>query len=289
MGVNPIDKNLISSSHINFLFGAGVNGQAFPQLKGFVKSLKLLSQKLGHEVEDFEGGVNELSKKDREEVYGKFKEEFQNFDKNIDFTNSSLENLKVLFKEIFEIVEQSENRQKDMKQINVYTLNYDTIPDRLLTSLGFTNNSVSANTINTNLQFLDMVSYNLKLKKFVPTFVISRLHGDINQPVFPGNNKYEESLASEHFEITYKMKEQLCKYNSVLFVIGYSCNDEHINKILKDCMNHGLVIYWFKYDETNKVLETDFQNQLCIIEQKDSNKPEDTTKRCADLLRECHE
>lgn len=29
------DINVLSSSHINFLFGAGVNGKAFPQLKSF--------------------------------------------------------------------------------------------------------------------------------------------------------------------------------------------------------------------------------------------------------------
>lgn len=30
---NCFDTNILSSSHINFLFGAGVNGKAFPQLK----------------------------------------------------------------------------------------------------------------------------------------------------------------------------------------------------------------------------------------------------------------
>ena len=33
------EKNIIASSHINFLFGAGVNGKAFPQLEGFEKTI----------------------------------------------------------------------------------------------------------------------------------------------------------------------------------------------------------------------------------------------------------
>ena len=44
-----------------------------------------------------------------------------------------------------------------------------------------------------------------------------------------------------------KMKEKLSRENSVLIVIGYSGNDEHINKILKDCISSGLTIYWFKF------------------------------------------
>lgn len=33
-----IDKNILSSTHISFLFGAGVNGSALPQLSTFVET-----------------------------------------------------------------------------------------------------------------------------------------------------------------------------------------------------------------------------------------------------------
>lgn len=42
-------KNIISSSHINFLFGADVNGRAFPQLNGFKDTIKLLSSFVGQD------------------------------------------------------------------------------------------------------------------------------------------------------------------------------------------------------------------------------------------------
>lgn len=35
------DRNTLSSAHIYFLFGAGVNGRALPQLKDFVDTKKL--------------------------------------------------------------------------------------------------------------------------------------------------------------------------------------------------------------------------------------------------------
>lgn len=50
-------KNIISSSHINFLFEAGVNGRAFPQLNGFKDTIKLLSSFVGQDIQDFEGAI----------------------------------------------------------------------------------------------------------------------------------------------------------------------------------------------------------------------------------------
>lgn len=146
------------------------------------------------------------------------------------------------------------------------------------------NNSVSASTLGENIKFLDLVAYDYTTYKYVPTFMISKLHGDIERPIYPGLDKYKTSLASEYFEINFRMKEQLCKFNSVLFVIGYSCNDEHINKILLDCIKHGLVIYWFKFGLNDKVLENCPENQLIIVDQKDYNNPIDSTRICAEYL-----
>ncbi|WP_180963097.1 hypothetical protein [Massilicoli timonensis] len=42
-----LNKNILSSSHINFLFGVGVNRSAFPQLKGFIKTIMLFYLGIG--------------------------------------------------------------------------------------------------------------------------------------------------------------------------------------------------------------------------------------------------
>lgn len=279
------DKNVISSAHINFLFGAGVNGRAFPQLNGFTKTIVELKTFLHKEIDDFEAAINELSSECcKDYVYSRFSEEFKEFEEKIDYSNKSLIHLSELFSTIYKIVEDSENRQRDMKQINIYTLNYDNIVENILDSLGFMNNSVSACNLGENIKFLDMVAYDYTTYKFMPTFMISKLHGDINKPIYPGINKYETSLSSEYFEINFRMKEQLCKYNSVLFVIGYSCNDKHINKILLDCMKHGLMIYWFKYSESDKILEECPEKQI-IVKDNDYKTPQDTTLICSQFFK----
>ena len=42
MNIDKFDSKILSSSHISFLFGAGVNGTAFPQINRFNKSTDLL-------------------------------------------------------------------------------------------------------------------------------------------------------------------------------------------------------------------------------------------------------
>ena len=60
---NFINKNIIASSHINFLFGAGVNGKAFPQLNGFEKSVNKMEEILSKKIENFEDSINEMKKR----------------------------------------------------------------------------------------------------------------------------------------------------------------------------------------------------------------------------------
>lgn len=281
------EKNIIASSHINFLFGAGVNGKAFPQLEGFEKTIFELKKRIDDKYCGFEDSINLLDQDGQQYVYNVFKEEFKSF--SVDYENRSLVHLGQMLSEIYNIVESTENRQRDMKQINIYTLNYDCIVEEILSYSGYLNNVISASNLGTNIKFLDIVGYDYAVRKFIPSFMISKLHGDIENPIFPGKNKFEASLQADYFEINYRMKQQLCKYNSILIVIGYSCNDEHINKILYDCIKHGLVIYWFKFSETDKVLQNVPENQLIVFEQNDYKNPIDTTYICYEKLREINE
>ena len=59
--------------------------------------------------------------------------------------------------------------------------------------------------------------------------------------------------------------------------------------ILYDCIKHGLVIYWFKFSETDKVLQNVPENQLIVFEQNDYKNPIDTTYICYEKLREINE
>lgn len=148
-----INKNIIASSHINFLFGAGVNGKAFPQLNGFEKSVNKMEEILSKKIDNFEDSINEMKKEDIDVVYDIFTNEFKNYENELDYTNISLINLKKMLNTIYKIVENAENRQRDMKQINIYTLNYDNIVENILNSEGYMNNSVSASTLGENIKF----------------------------------------------------------------------------------------------------------------------------------------
>lgn len=283
MEILKFDSKILSSSHINFLFGAGVNGTAFPQINKFCKATNLLQNLLGESFNNFEEAIDKLkSEEDKNKVLDLFKEEFNDFTSAINYNNQSIKNIELLFSNINRLVEESENRTKTTKQVNIYTLNYDMIVETVLEKLGYLCNSISSSNIKNHDKFFYMVGYNFLFNKFVPTYLVSKLHGDINNPILPGINKYDSMMMANRFEILFKMKEKLSRDNSVLIVIGYSGNDEHINKILKDCISSGLTIYWFKFKKEDYIPE-DMINKVLIIENEEGL---DTTLKCSNMVNE---
>lgn len=206
---------------------------------------------------------------------------FQNraLDDSFFSTDDSIKNIKSLLRQTYSLVHDSQNRNPSMKQINVYTLNYDIIIEKILMELGYLYNEISASNTATKAGLLNVIGYNYKTKKYIPTFVISKLHGDIDSPIIPGKLKYMEMLNENYFEIAFNMKEKLSLPNSILIVIGYSGGDKHINKILQDCINAGLIIYWYKYSEDD-IVPFAGSSQIRIREQDDQDDKQDTTKNC---------
>lgn len=279
------DRNTLSSAHINFLFGAGVNGKALPQLKDFVVTKKALTEIGCDNTDGIEAAIDNInSEADRESIKSIFIKEFSAFqnsalDDPFFSTDDSIKNIKSLLRQTYSLVNDSQNRNPSMKQINVYTLNYDTIIEKILMELGYLYNEISASNTATKAGLLNVIGYDYKTKKYIPTFVISKLHGDIDSPIIPGKLKYMEMLNENYFEIAFNMKEKLSLPNSILIVIGYSGGDNHINKILQDCINAGLVIYWYKYSEDDIVPFAE-SSQIRIREQDDQDDKQDTTKNC---------
>ena len=276
------DSKIISSCHINFLFGAGVNGKAFPQLDSFNETMDAIKKHLdGHLSCGFEDAFDKLTDSQKEEVKDLFIKEFNKFLKVLDMNHNSISNLQNLLSTIKEIVDKSENRKHSMKQINIFTANYDDVVERALKKLGYLYNYVSASNFDSHGQYFNMVGYDFLFKKYIPTFFVSKIHGDIDNPILPGLKKYDKALEANKFEILFKMKEKLLRPYSLLFVIGYSGRDDHINRILNDCVKGGLTVYWFKYTETDIVPDT-FKEEIEIIE---NDNHIDTTKLCAEKLK----
>lgn len=280
---NCFDTNILSSSHINFLFGAGVNGKAFPQLKSFTDTLSKIEELGGNIESGLESGIDSLSSSAHKKIVKDvFIKEFMEADAKMNETfgkDMSLINLEKMLRKTYLLVNESQNRNPSMKQINIFTLNYDQIVEKTLSGLGYFFSEISASNTTTRAMLLDVIGYNFNVKKYVPTFMVSKLHGDIDNPIIPGKSKYQEMLNEDYFEIAFNMKEKLCRQNSILIVIGYSGRDEHINKILKDCLNAGLTIYWYKFAQMD-IVPFEENNQIIVRQQEDYSNPQDTTANC---------
>lgn len=280
---NCFDINVLSSSHINFLFGAGVNGKAFPQLKSFTDTLSKIEELGGNIENGLESGIDSLNSSEHKKIVKDvFIKEFMEADAKMNEKfgkDMSLVNLEKMLRKTYLLVNESQNRNPSMKQINIFTLNYDQIVEKTLSSLGYFFSEISASNTTTRAMLLDVIGYNFNVKKYVPTFMVSKLHGDIDNPIIPGKSKYQEMLNEDYFEIAFNMKEKLCRQNSMLIVIGYSGRDEHINKILKDCLNAGLTIYWYKFAQMD-IVPFEENNQIIVRQQEDYSNPQDTTANC---------
>lgn len=280
---NCFDINVLSSSHINFLFGAGVNGKAFPQLKSFTDTLSKIEELGGNIENGLESGIDSLSSSAHKKIVKDvFIKEFMEADAKMNEKfgkDMSLINLEKMLRKTYLLVNESQNRNPSMKQINIFTLNYDQIVEKTLSGLGYFFSEISASNTTTRAMLLDVIGYNFNVKKYVPTFMVSKLHGDIDNPIIPGKSKYQEMLNEDYFEIAFNMKEKLCRQNSILIVIGYSGRDEHINKILKDCLNAGLTIYWYKFAQMD-IVPFEENNQIIVRQQEDYSNPQDTTANC---------
>ena len=61
------DKRMISSSHINFLFGSGINGTVIPQMKDCEKTLSLIEEYGGDVSKGLEGAIDDLENPEQRE------------------------------------------------------------------------------------------------------------------------------------------------------------------------------------------------------------------------------
>lgn len=284
--IEAFDAKILSSSHINFLFGSGINGKAFPQTKNFTETIGLLESIIKRSVVNYEDDLASIEyKRDRNKVHNSFKKEYAKYNNNLNYNHPDILDIKKLFESINIIVQEAENRTITMKQVNIYTLNYDNIVEWVLLSLGFLSNTISSSNIDNHDKFFNMIGYDYGLKRYTPTYLISKIHGDIKDAALPGEEKYDDVLTSKKFELFFKMKSQLSRSNSILFVIGYSGGDRHVNRILKDCVVSGLTVYWFRYNNNQKIPD-ELNDNVYVVNQEDNENPVNSSIICSQMLRE---
>ena len=283
--ITSFDSNILSSCNINFLFGAGVNGKLFPQMNQFEKTLNFFKK---HNIvsKSVEEGMNELKDDSLvRQARQVFCDELKEFNNSIDKTNVSFTNIINLFTVVDSLIANSENRQRIMKQVNIYTLNYDSIIEDVFKEKHFIYNTISASNVNERGKFLNMVGYDYEYKCYLPTYLIHHIHGEMDCPVLPGAKKYDDMIQEKSFEMLFNMKSRLNRPNSILIVIGYSGNDTHINEFISFAAKNDLTVYWFKY--SNKSLIPDSLASLVRIvegKKKDDKSYKDSTEVCKDMI-----
>lgn len=182
------------------------------------------------------------------------------------------------------------NRNKDLSRINVFTTNNDLFNETALDSLnihyinGFSGGLKKYfNPAFFNYSFSKRMD--TSLEKFEPVnnmVYLYKIHGSVNwiedssnansyfnirelteiesdyngkAMIYPTPLKQNKSLGSPYVDLFREFQHKLLEPNSVLFVIGYSFNDEHINDIIyRSLVTNGSLI-------------------LCIVNQLDVTQP----------------
>lgn len=171
---SEFDSRILSSSHLNFLLGAGINGKAVYQMKGMHKTHKLFIEKAGHPMEHFEKDLLDLSETDCSEVLNMFKIESEESINNVDYAHNDIQDQKRMFNSFNHLLLSFENRIKTMKQENIYTTNYNSIVANILNKSGYLCNSISSSNLESNDKFFDMIGCDYEKSVFVPTYLVSK-------------------------------------------------------------------------------------------------------------------
>lgn len=177
-----------------------------------------------------------------------------------DNCESVLDNYKRLYSKIT-------NRNKDLSRINVFTTNNDLFNETALDSLNihYINGFSGGMKKYFNPAFFNYTyskRMDTSLDKFEPVnnmVYLYKIHGSVNwieddgnantyfnirelskvkevydgaAMIYPTPLKQNKSLGSPYVDLFREFQHKLLEPNSVLFVIGYSFNDEHINDII---------------------------------------------------------
>lgn len=282
-------KRILGSCSINFLFGAGVNGRAFPQFNGFAKTKVALKQH-GQPGDNIEIELHKIDKEARKEIVDTYCDEFSSFTQELDYGSESIRNLGSLLFRISRIVSKAENRHPESKRINIFTLNYDQIVETILNTQGQFSYTLNVQESKSNLPF-EIVGYNTARREYVPTFAIYKMHGSVDAAgrlpkesiVFPGEDKLGNVL-SDFYETLFAMKSELLRKNSALFVVGYSWNDDHINGVVRDAIDNGLTVYQLQFNGSS-ALPSGMSEQIEVVPPVQVEPRQDTTLTLANIFK----
>jgi hypothetical protein len=203
---------------------------------------------------------------------------------NIDFSKVSCEAVIDTYKTFYQKVTY---RNKDLSRVNIFTTNNDLFNERVLDNLNINYNNGFGGGLE---RFFNPARFGYTFSKKIETSIekyealdnmiyFYKLHGSINwiekegnslfniqeinikhtddKPeesvlIYPNPLKQSKSLTSPYTDIIREFQKKLLLQNSVLFVIGYSFNDDHLNNIIYQALSSNSSISIVIFGNYNK-------------------------------------
>ncbi len=207
---------------------------------------------------------------------------------NIDMSNECqkiIDKLK-LYKDFYQKIVL---RNKDLARVNIFTTNNDLFNEKALDDLNINYNNGFGGGLErvfnpARFRYTFSQKIDANLEKFEPLenmVYLYKLHGSIswiekegnslfniqeiavkgggqdnqqenNVLIYPTPLKQWQSLASPYSDLIREFQTKLCQSNSVLFVIGYSFSDEHINNIIYQSLTSNASLSIVIFGEYNQ-------------------------------------
>ncbi|MCK9454841.1 SIR2 family protein [Sulfurimonas sp.] len=231
---------------------------------------------------DYQLGIKEADK-DTDELI-KVIEETIFKEINIDFSAASCEAVADTYKTFYQKVTY---RNKDLSRVNIFTTNNDLFNERVLDNLNINYNNGFGGGLE---RFFNPARFGYTFSKKIETSIekyealdnmiyLYKLHGSINwiekegnslfniqeinikhtdkKPsesvlIYPNPLKQSKSLTSPYTDIIREFQKKLLLQNSVLFVIGYSFSDDHLNNIIYQALSSNSsisIVIFGNYDK----------------------------------------
>lgn len=203
---------------------------------------------------------------------------------NIDFSKASCEVVIDTYKTFYQKVTY---RNKDLSRVNVFTTNNDLFNERVLDNLNINYNNGFGGGLE---RFFNPARFGYTFSKKIETSIekyealdnmiyLYKLHGSINwiekkgnslfniqeininhtekKPpesvlIYPNPLKQSKSLTSPYTDIIREFQKKLLLQNSVLFIIGYSFSDDHLNNIIYQALSSNSsisIVIFGNYDK----------------------------------------
>lgn len=234
--------------------------------KGYLNGSKGVS-------DDDKETVNTLVKYIEDEIFSKL---------NIDLTEETAELTLGLYKRLYQ---KSALRNKDLSRVCVFTTNNDLFNEKALDNLNINYNNGFGGGIEkvfnpARFRYTFSKKIDANLEKFEPLenmVYLYKLHGSISWVEKEGNSlfniheisidngrkksdtdhvliyptplKQSQSLGSPYSDLIREFQTKLAQPNSVLFIIGYSFSDEHLNNIIYQSLASNSAISVFIFGE----------------------------------------